>query len=258
MSTIIHSELLECNYSYQHLQGEMLVNFNRLASDLRLSHAEYRLMCVLIGFWNKNSKRAFPTIKMLSEISRMSNSTIIKGLNNLVKAGLIIIIKDNKFKRNNYYLNTKKLLNDKTRITPEVTRPITPCGNSMINIKKLKQINKKTPFSSNKKLLYLASFKYWLHKPTGKKFLVKPSIGQHVLYQYLPETNAVHIFEDNITDSIENFEGINDIKLTPKNNQKRPDKQELVKILIKQGHADEAQKLATLFKINFDNTKSQN
>lgn len=93
-------------HSYQHLHGVMLVNFNRLASKLRLSHTEYRIMGILIGLWNKNTNNSFPSINYLTELCRMSKATIIKNLKQLEIKGLININKT-QGKRNNYYLGTQ-------------------------------------------------------------------------------------------------------------------------------------------------------
>lgn len=106
-------------HSYQHLHGVMLVNLNKLASKERLSHTEYRIMGVLIGLWNKNTNKSFPSINYLSELCRMSKSTIIKTLKQLELKELIIINKK-LGKRNNYYLSTQIMnINSGTHKKPE-------------------------------------------------------------------------------------------------------------------------------------------
>lgn len=92
------------NYSYQHIHGTMLVNFNKLAFELNISHSEYRLMGTLIGLWNKNHGMAFPTVNYLAQYCRMGKATIIKNLNHLVELNLLVVVKSKK-KRNNYYFS---------------------------------------------------------------------------------------------------------------------------------------------------------
>lgn len=94
----------EKNYSYQHIHGTMLVNFNKLAFKLELSHSEYRLMGTLIGLWNKNHGMAFPTVNYLAQYCRMGKATIIKNLNHLIELNLLVVVKSKK-KRNNYYFS---------------------------------------------------------------------------------------------------------------------------------------------------------
>lgn len=95
---------IEKNYSYQHLQGIMLGNLNRLSSQVRLSHSDYRVMGTLIGLYNKCHAMAFPTIDQLTKYCCMGRTTILKSLNNLVSLNLLIIVKT-PGKRNNYYFS---------------------------------------------------------------------------------------------------------------------------------------------------------
>ena len=85
----------------------MLVNLNRVASELKLSHQEYRLMGILIGLWNMAYNKAFPTVQYLAESCNMSKSTVLKNLDKLIDKHLLIVVKE-KGRRNNYYI-TKNL-----------------------------------------------------------------------------------------------------------------------------------------------------
>lgn len=114
----------EKKYSYQHIQGTMLVNFNKVAYELNLSHSEFRLMVTLIGLWNKNKGMAFPTIDYLAKYSRMGKATIIKNLTHLVKLNLLIVVKSKK-KRNNYYFSN--LLFDTKNSSPVKLPNSSPC-----------------------------------------------------------------------------------------------------------------------------------
>lgn len=122
------------SYTYQHLHGVMLHHLNHLAYELKLSHTEYHLMGVLIGYWNKQQGKSFPTVKLLSKQSRMSNSTVIKSLKRLTDCGLVLILKDGKNGRQNYYINQQKFLNTKSneKVTTTVTQKVTPCSNAYI------------------------------------------------------------------------------------------------------------------------------
>ena len=123
MNTVLKHSCSKSAYSYQHLHGMMLVNFNKMAFALNLNHTEYRVMGVLIGLWNKEQGKAFPTIEYLSKLCKMSKTTIIKSLEALVNYGLLIVLKQ-KGKRNNYYLSDR-LLNDSgsTNRKPEHSTP---------------------------------------------------------------------------------------------------------------------------------------
>ena len=72
------------NYSYQHIQGVMLVKLNKLAYELELSHIEYRIMATLIGLWNINTGMAFPSISELAKQCCISQRTAIRNLANLI------------------------------------------------------------------------------------------------------------------------------------------------------------------------------
>jgi len=75
-----------------------------MAARLNISHSEYRIMCMLIGLWNKKQGMAFPTLDYLAKASRMGKQTVSKALKNLVNSGLLIVVKSRN-KRNNYYFN---------------------------------------------------------------------------------------------------------------------------------------------------------
>ncbi|MGD9581899.1 MAG: helix-turn-helix domain-containing protein, partial [Vampirovibrionia bacterium] len=108
------------SFTYQHLHGIMLYNLNIIACELKLTHTEYRLMGILIGYWNKQQGKSFPTIKILAKQSCMSNSTVLKSLKHLTELGLILIAKDGKNGRQNYYLNQHKFLNENKTVTNTV------------------------------------------------------------------------------------------------------------------------------------------
>lgn len=137
----------EKKYSYQHLQGIMLVNLNYIASELKLSHSEYRLLAVLIGYWNKEKRISFPKLENLSKTCRMSNSTIYKHLEKFKTLNLVIIVKSGN--KNNYYLNENKLLHGSKEI-------FTPCSTPMIN--------KKENRTYKKNKLYTPQDSHFLHQ----------------------------------------------------------------------------------------------
>jgi hypothetical protein len=120
------NEVLVCmeKHSYQHVQGIMLLNLNRLSSELHLTHQEYRLMGVLIGLWNKKYGMAFPSIAYLTKLCRMGRTTILKALDNLTFKNLLIVVKT-KGKRNSYYFSNILFKTDncssmKTTTVPDV------------------------------------------------------------------------------------------------------------------------------------------
>ena len=210
------------NVSFQALHGIMLVNFNRMASELRLSHSEYRLMTVLIGHWNKEQKRAFPSVKTLSKLCCMSNSTVSKNLNKLNKLGLVFVTKNKS--RNNYYLNEKLLLSEKTSVTPCGNESVTPWSNLTKERTKEKitpnhffKQKKSEPYKTtwkdrnvqnrpaNIKLKQLSKSKFVIHKPSGKKIKALPDVGSHLLFKYHQESNLVEFFESNVTDYLDHF-----------------------------------------------------
>jgi len=105
-------------------------------------------MGVLIGYWNKKQGKSFPTVKLLSKQSRMSNSTVIKSLKHLTNSGLVLIVKDGKNGRQNYYINQQKFLNTKSneKVTTGVTQKVIPCSNAYIYNKQNINIQKKPSF----------------------------------------------------------------------------------------------------------------
>lgn len=127
------------NYSYQHIQGVMLVNLNKLAFELCLSHKTYRLLGLLISHWNITTQNAFPAIDYLARASCMSKTTIINSLDSLTNKGLLVIFKK-KGGQNHYYFSQcffQGLRKPFEKIKPE-TR--TTCKTKHDN----KQIKKKT------------------------------------------------------------------------------------------------------------------
>lgn len=131
-------------FTFQHLHGVMLTNLNHISVDLKLSHSEYHLMGVLIGYWNKQHGKSFPTMKMLAKYARMSNSTIIKCINSLTNKGLILVIKDGKNGRQQYYINLKKLLttNSNKSATKYSNPEVTTCSNAHEQTNRTKIIDK--------------------------------------------------------------------------------------------------------------------
>lgn len=125
------------SFSYQHMHGIMLVNLNALSRELNLKHPEYRLMGTLIGLWNKEQGKAFPTIEYLSKICHMGKATVIKTLNKLVDLNLLVVVKT-KGKRNNYYFSNLLL-------EPRSSSPKKPSrGFTCETLHEEKQIKKKT------------------------------------------------------------------------------------------------------------------
>ncbi|MEW5818722.1 MAG: helix-turn-helix domain-containing protein [Cyanobacteriota bacterium] len=108
MNAILSISCVGLNSTYQHIQGIMLVQLNKLAQDLNLSHAEYRILATLISLWNKKKGMAFPTINYLSVNCKMAKSTVLKILKKLVILDLIVVVKSSG-RRNNYLLTNKLL-----------------------------------------------------------------------------------------------------------------------------------------------------
>lgn len=199
------------NYSYQHLQGIMLVNLNRLAAENKLTHSEFRIMAVLIGFWNKTRGRAFPNTRMLAKTCCMSNSTIIKGLKALTTRGFVIILKDSANKRQNYFINLQKFLNT------DSSTSVTPLRSTHdMEQKEIKQKNKIIPLKAQQlqktgetsKIQYMVQFKCWKHKQTGKILQIKPAIGTHLLIKYFPKEEMVMFLDEKFTDYLDHFEPV--------------------------------------------------
>lgn len=214
--TISAGQQLVClnNYSYQHLQGIMLVNLNKLAAENKLTHSEFRIMAMLIGFWNKSKARAFPSTRMLAKYCCMSNSTIINGLKSLTNKGFIVIIKDSSNKRQNYYINPQKFLNS------ESSTSVTQCSSTHdmkqkeIKLKnkviKLKTLTNQQQIEPESKLKQMIQYKYWRHKPSKKILRVKPDIGTHLLIKYFSSEKLVMFLESGLTDYLKHFEAIID------------------------------------------------
>jgi predicted transcriptional regulator len=143
-------------YTYQHIQGCMLLSLNKMASQLKLSHAEYRIMSTLIGYWNKQYEKAYPTTRQLTNDCCLSNSTLKKGLDKLMALNLIIIVKDSKTRRQNYHINQNKFLTPQknTRATTGVSTLATPCSSNHDKTNRFKQIEQ-----TSKQTINDASFK---------------------------------------------------------------------------------------------------
>lgn len=133
MSIVLGCTKAQKNYSYQHLHGIMLVNLNKIAFELNLSHAEYRVMGVLIGYWHKDLKKAFPTINLLVQSCKMSKSTLLSCLNNLNKKGLILTVKRTN-KKNEYFFSQLLITNfGGTHGEPECCTACKTTHNKQIN-----------------------------------------------------------------------------------------------------------------------------
>lgn len=101
MSIVLCCNDNDKNYTYQHLHGVMLVNLNKIAYKLNLTHSEYRLAAVLITFWNKKQSKSFPSIDLLASHAQMGKQTVIKNITKLVSQGIITVVKGQNG-RNNY------------------------------------------------------------------------------------------------------------------------------------------------------------
>lgn len=259
--------------SYQHYHGIMLVKLNHLAVELKLSHAEYHLMGVIIGYWNKKYGKSFPTVKILAQQARMSLSTVNKCLANLTTLGLLSIQKEGDRGRHNYYLNHQKFfdLQSNPALLHEETPGVTAWGNTINNNKESFNKKKKTArmLNNNNSLAvittdkekrrriesknssqfqYLKQFKYWKHKLTNKIYQVKPDIGTHILFKYESKNQSVHLYEDNLIDSIMAFEPLETAPLK----EAIPSeccKSQILEDLVKKKDFKEAQMLSKLWKI---------
>jgi DNA-binding MarR family transcriptional regulator len=141
----------ECkkSYSYQHLQGEMLLSLNKIAAELKLTHTEYRVMSTLIGYWNKDTGRAYPNIRQLSKVCFMSQTTILRAIKKLTSLSLIFVVK-HQSGRQNYFINQKIFLPESNiDVTPPITKYVTQMSNTMKTDKDKTQY-KKRDFSKNK------------------------------------------------------------------------------------------------------------
>lgn len=165
MSIIAGLVGVEKNYSYQHLQGVMLVNLNRQAFKLNLSHSAYRVMANLISFWNINTCSAFPSIEMLAKQCGISKRTVIRQLNTLKELGLILII--NNPGQHNKYFFTKKLTGDILKpSTSDICRTVHNINKYKNKQKKSSHtkinplINDKMKFTHNSKMICKINYLY--------------------------------------------------------------------------------------------------
>lgn len=159
MAIISDLQCVKTKYSYQHIQGMMLLNLNKMVSKIKLTHSEYRVMCTLIGLYNKSHNKAFPTIEYLAKACLMGKTTVGRCLSKLVEYNLLIIVKT-PGKRNNYYFSN--LIFDSIS-TPHVKLPSrTACKTTHDN----KQIKIKTDIKTS------------FYK-TNDAFLKKPSLEKY-------------------------------------------------------------------------------
>jgi hypothetical protein len=93
------------SYSYQHIQGEMLVALNKISMELCLTNAEYRVLANLISLWNMKKGFAYPTLELLLKQCAMGKQTLLKTLKKLKALNLIFVVKE-RGKSNRYYLST--------------------------------------------------------------------------------------------------------------------------------------------------------
>jgi predicted transcriptional regulator len=258
------------HHTYQHTQGLMLANFNKIAATMTISHAEYRLMCTLIGLWNKKHCMAFPTTDYLAKTCKMGKQTVIKSIQKLVQAGLIIVIKA-KNKRNNYYFSN--CLFNTISGSPVKPQDSIPCktthDHEQIN-KNLKEknnlflkniyreeketttIEKKGEENTSNHLTTLINHKYWRHLPSGKVIQVQPDTGTHILFKMDIQNKTVTLFETNITDKISAFIPASKNEHVNANQSKpvKPDKKKIIKDLISNNKILEAKTVASMFRMS--------
>lgn len=171
------------SFTYQHLQGIMLVNLNKIADTCALSHAEYHLLGVLIGFWNMKEGKAFPSLHQLAKSCKMGKSTILKLLSHLNELNLLSIQKTG-HNRNHYYFSDLFFKTANSSATKPLKGPA--CKTTL----KLKQnrINKKRyhtkslPNDNFEKNDYLKSSKI-NNKPLVKS--LNPDLPEQVKQQIL-------------------------------------------------------------------------
>lgn len=242
------------SFSYQHLQGVMLLNLNKISSQMRLTHSEYRVMAVIIGLWNKKENKAFPTIDYLSNICCMGKATILKNLNKLVMLNLLVVVKT-KGKRNNYYLGKKIFDSMSTsHVEPKssFTCRTTNKHNRYNNKEKTMSFSNNN-YTENIKINEMLSHKYWKHLPSGKIIQVKPDIGTHILIRYDKDSDYITVIDDETkSDHLKHFIPAikNDLK-PQKIDSQSYSKEDIINNLIKQNKYNEAKHLAKLFKIPY-------
>lgn len=188
MNSILTNSQLT-GYTYQHIQGCMLLSLNKLASQFKLSHSEYRIMATLIGYWNKQQGKAYPTTRQLTKDCCLSNSTLKKGLDKLIALNLIIIVKDSKTRRQNYHINQNNFLTpDKnTHATTRKSPLATPCSSNHDKTNRTKLIDKTSKNKTDdvySKTKSLSDYKILLEKlqtwgvTDAKKILAKNSLDK--------------------------------------------------------------------------------
>lgn len=146
MGMVVDLVCVEKKYTYQHIQGVMLVNLNKIAFETNLSHSAYRVAGFLISNYNLNSGTAYPSIEIIAKACCMSKSTVIKNIEALVAVGLIIAVKESgKLAR---YSFTKNLLAGLTGTSCKTTAS-TACK----TIHDMKQNKTKNKISTNSLLI---------------------------------------------------------------------------------------------------------
>ncbi|MEW5820960.1 MAG: helix-turn-helix domain-containing protein [Cyanobacteriota bacterium] len=165
----------EKNYSYQHIQGVLLVNLNIVACKLALTNAEYRIMATIISKWNVNQTCAYPALDYLANVCKMSKSTITRSINTLSSLGLLKVFKG--LRKQNLYFISKKLFSG-LKISTNQKKVCTAWKTPLI-----KQIKKITSIKLNKYLndaLNIAIKNYikfdWRNKISNCRFITTISL----------------------------------------------------------------------------------
>lgn len=128
MATLAGMVCVEKNSTYQHLQGVLLLRLNSIASELKLTNTEYRLMGVLIGLYNKKQQKAFPSLNYMAQVAGISRSTIIRTLKSLTDKNLLVIVKT-AGKKNSYYFS-RLMLNETATSSHNDTPTRVTCATS--------------------------------------------------------------------------------------------------------------------------------
>jgi DNA-binding transcriptional regulator GbsR (MarR family) len=158
---------VENRYTYQHIQGTLLLKLNLIASKLNLSHTEYHLMGILIGLYNKKQQKAFPSLKYLSNISNMSRSTVIRTIKKLIEHNLLIVVKT-AGKRNTYHFS--RILLSETNTTYDTSSSIiddTSHDHEQTEIIKTNRNIKKVKNDNAFKIPSMTEYKQILEKLSG-------------------------------------------------------------------------------------------
>ncbi|MEW5821950.1 MAG: helix-turn-helix domain-containing protein, partial [Cyanobacteriota bacterium] len=81
------------SYSYQHIQGVLLKNLNIIAYKIGLSNRNYRIMAILISYWNMNVGMAYPSMDIIAKNAKVSKFTVLQSIKQLSSLNLLIINK---------------------------------------------------------------------------------------------------------------------------------------------------------------------